>query len=138
MSYTTDSALDDGLVTVIARDDDLGEYEIRLGELETKVTVRLARLMTSNRTRFETSHVVKTPIQGAPYYTNEWIGEYPAHALRKAVRSLTLYFRMAMNEGHTPQEAWLVRVRAVSGPLRGGSGREHPATQPGKCGHSGV
>ncbi len=110
MSHTIESALDDDLVTVIERNDDLGEYVIRLSELETIVTVRLARFMTSNRTRFETSHVVKTPSQGAPYYTNERIGEYPAHALRKAVHSLTLYFRIAMNEGHTPQEDWLVKV----------------------------
>ena len=59
--------LDSELVTVVRRDDSRGVFEIRVGELETIVTIELCRYMFTNDTEFELSHAIKTPLQIGPY-----------------------------------------------------------------------
>jgi len=48
MLWTLDSALDDDLVTVLDRHDDIGSYAIKIGVLNTVVYIDLGRLLTSD------------------------------------------------------------------------------------------
>ena len=102
------SELDDDLVTVLERRDEEGFFRIRIGTLKTPVTIRLCRFITSNTTRIQVSHEVKTPNQGAPYGANGQIENSPSDALRMAVFRLVLHYRQAVIAGRTPSEDWLV------------------------------
>jgi hypothetical protein len=108
MAYTFDSALDDDLVTVVTRHDAMGTFEVRLGELETLITIDLGRFMDSDKTKFRVSHAIKTPLQAGPYRTSTPVDDYPAYALRRAITGLTDYYRDAVKKGHKPSEQWLV------------------------------
>lgn len=108
MTYTFDDALDDELVTVFERNDEMGAFLVRIGTLETLVTITLGRYMTSEHTRFELSHAIKTPLQGAPYRTSLPFDDSPGHALHRAVDGLTRWYRDAVENGHQPSEDWLV------------------------------
>ena len=108
MDYSFDSALEDELITVIERDDDEGHYCIKIGELQTHVTIELGRYMTSDRTKFFVSHAIKTPTQLDAYRTSLPFGDSPDAALLKAISGLTMYYRQAVTKGHHPHEDWLV------------------------------
>lgn len=108
MAYTFDSALADDRVTVIDRDDDAGRYRIRIGSLETPVTITLRRLGTGETTEFIVSHAIQTPLQAGPYRTSRPFADYPAYALHKAIVGLTSEYRAAERKGHGPSEDWLV------------------------------
>ena len=108
MTYTFDAALDDELVTVIERSDEMGVFQIRVGTLETLVTIRLCRYMTSEHTRFEVSHAIKTPLQIGPYRTSVPSDDSPGSALHRAIDGLTRWYRDAVKMGHEPREDWLV------------------------------
>lgn len=108
MAYSFDSALDDDLVTVVMRNDAMGIFEVRLGKLETPVTIDLGQFMDSDQTKFRVSHAIKTPVQIGPYRTSKPFGDYPAYALHRAISGLTDYYRQAVKEGHKPSEQWLV------------------------------
>jgi len=108
MPHTIDNALDDELIEVVERDDGFGEYAIRLGELETVITIQLRRLVGSEHTEFTVSHAIHTPTQADPYRTSIQYGDYPAQALSSAVFALTQYYRAAVRAGHNPDESWLV------------------------------
>lgn len=110
MPHTFESALNNSLIHVVSRNDSSGVYEIRVGELETIVTIELGRLMDSDRTRFSLSHTIKTPTQAGPYRTSVPIADYPAYALLMAITGLTQYYRDAVKEGHKPNENWLVKI----------------------------
>lgn len=110
MSYTFDNVLDQDLITVIKRDDDLGRFVIRLGDLKTRITIRLCRFMSSEKTTFEVSHVIHTPTQVDAYRTSLPIAGDPAHALDRAVSGLTSYYKDAVNAGYEPCEGWLVEA----------------------------
>src|ERR1700688_4063560 len=109
MTYTLDSALDDDLVTVVDRHDDLGSYAIQIGTIETIIYIDLGRLLTSDRVKFRTSHSIHTPVQAGPYHTSRTIEDDAAYALHRAIDGLTSYYRQAVKEGHTPQESWFVK-----------------------------
>jgi hypothetical protein len=108
MPWTIDSALEDDLVTVVERDDDEGEFILRIGDLNTIVTISLRRFMNDDRTRFIVSHAIHTPSQAGPYKTSVQVADDPAYALHRAVSGLTDYFREAIKAGHKPAETWLV------------------------------
>ncbi len=108
MPYTFDSALDDELITVLSRSDEMGEFEVRVDILETPVAIELGRFMTSDHTMFRVSHAIHTPSQAGPYRTSTPHGGYPAYALHKAVSGLPLYYKNAVKDGHVPSESWLV------------------------------
>ena len=110
MAWTFDEALADDLVTVVTRDDSAGTFELRIGELETVITVELGRFMDSEHTKFRRSHAIKTPLQIGPYLPSRDFDDYPAYALHRAVASITDYFREAVGKGHAPTEEWLVRL----------------------------
>jgi hypothetical protein len=44
MAFTFDDALDDDLVTVVDRNDEMGSYAVKIGKLETTVLSSLAAL----------------------------------------------------------------------------------------------
>lgn len=108
MAYKFDEVLDDELVTVVERNDEMGEFVVRIGDLETLVSIELGRFMTSERTKFRLSHVIQTPMLAGPYRTSLPFGDDPGYALHKAIDGLTSYYREAVDQGHEPSEDWLV------------------------------
>ena len=110
MAWTFDEALADDLVTVVTRDDSVGTFEFRVGELETVITVELGRFMDSDWTKFRRSHAIKTPLQAGPYLPSRDFDDYPAYALHRAIDSITNYYRQAVRKGLTPSKEWLVRL----------------------------
>ena len=108
MKYTFGEVLDNKLIEVIERNDQLGVFVVRVGGLETPITIKLCRFMNSEETKFTLSHVINTPSQIGPYRTSSPYGNYPGEALHLAINGLTRYFKEAKDEGHTPSEDWLV------------------------------
>ena len=108
MYWTVDRALDDDLIHLIARDDDMGIYEFRVGKLKTIVTVEVGRLPSSEHARYHRSHDIKTPIQAHPYHQRPFWWDDVPYALHEAIGSITTYYRMAIADGYEPQEEWLV------------------------------
>lgn len=109
MPYTLDTALDDELVTVLDRNDDIGIYAIKIATLNTIIYIELGRLLTNDRVKFRASHSIYTPMQGGPYRTSRWIEDDAGYALHRAIDGLTSYYRQAVEKGHTPKESWLVK-----------------------------
>jgi hypothetical protein len=108
LPYTVDGVLEDDLVTVLDRNDDIGSYSVRIGSLRTIVHIDLGKLLTSDHIKFRTSHSIKTPLQAGPYRTSRCIENDAAYALHRAIDGLTSYYRIAVEQGHVPQESWLV------------------------------
>jgi len=108
MPWTIETALDDPDLTVISRDSDRDQFNVRIGKLKTIVTISLQRSARSVQTGFKVSHAMKTPEQLDPYWTGVPHGDYPAYALRKAITGLTDYYRQGVKAGHEPREDWLV------------------------------
>lgn len=102
-----DEALQDECVRVVQRCDHEGAFLIRIGKLETVVTILLRRTWGS-RTAFRQSHAIQTPRQRAPDWSCAPEAETPGDALRKAISGLTTHYRLAVREGYAPAEDWLV------------------------------
>ena len=109
MVWSMDDALNDPLIKVLSRDDDIGDYEIRVGQLKTIVRIQLRRFLTSDVTEFQVSHAIHTPTQIGPYWTSVPFEDDPPYALRRAIRGLTQYYEEAVREGHKPHEGWLTQ-----------------------------
>lgn len=82
------------------------DFQFRLGELQTPIFLTLRNL--GDHVQFETSHAIATPLQAGPYWTNRPYGETQMDAVRQAIRALEFYYQDAVENGHTPDEAWLV------------------------------
>lgn len=108
MAFTFDSALEDDDITVLYRNDSAGRFVIQLGELSPDIEIQLGREMDNDRTHFQVSHAIHTPTQAGPYRTSRPWADYPAYALHQAVSGLTMYYRQAVEEGHQPNDNWLV------------------------------
>jgi len=104
---SVDSALRNDLIKLVERHDEIGDYRVRVGALETIVTIRL-RSTWGTRTSFKQSHVIRTPEQQVPFWSCVAEGETPGDALRRAIDGLTTYYRRAVLHGYTPTEDWLV------------------------------
>ncbi len=104
---SVDSVLQNDLIKLVERQDEIGAYRVRLGALETIVTIRL-RSTWGTRTSFKQSHVIRTPEQKVPFWSCVAEGETPGDALRRAIDGLTTYYRRAVLHGYTPTEDWLV------------------------------
>ena len=109
MPHTIDSVLNDPLVTIEDRHDEMGSFAIKIGALQTVVYIELGRFRTSDLTKFDVSHAIHTPSQAAPYRTSRPVGDYWEHALHRAIDGLTMYYKIAVTAGHTPSENWLVK-----------------------------
>ena len=108
MPYTIDSALEDDLVTVLDRHDDMGSFAVTIGVLDTTVFIELGRFLTDDRVKFHVSHSIHTPLQAGPYRTSKPFDDDAPYALHRAINGLTSYYRDAVNAGHEPEEGWLV------------------------------
>ena len=104
---SVEKALEDDCISLVQRRDDEGAFLIRVGTLETVVTIVLRRTWGS-RTVFRQSHAIKTPRQPSPNWSCAPEAESPGDALRKAIIGLTMHYRQAVGEGYPPAEDWLV------------------------------
>ncbi|WP_363351284.1 hypothetical protein [Methylocystis echinoides] len=104
---TVDKALQDDCISIVQRRDEEGAFLIRVGALQTVVTIRLRRTWGS-RIVYRQSHAIKTPRQPCPNWSCASEADSPGDALRKAINGLTLHYRMAVGEGYPPAEDWLV------------------------------
>ena len=107
MGWTLDNALDHSLITVVARDDRLGIYHVRVGVLKTVVTIKLVPKQRGRWIAYEQSHAVKTPEQAGPYWTSRAGDDTAGAALHKAITGLTSWYEMGIRAGHSPAEDWL-------------------------------
>ena len=55
MAYTLDDVLNDPLITVVDRHDEMGSFAIRVGDLTTDIFIELGRFQTSDMTKFRIS-----------------------------------------------------------------------------------
>jgi hypothetical protein len=108
MAWTIEKALNDDLIHIVNRDDELGVYEFRVGDIETIVTVEIGRLPTSERARYHRSHNIKTPSQSHPYHQSRPHWDNVPYALHQAISSITDYYRMGVKDGYAPSKSWLV------------------------------
>jgi hypothetical protein len=104
---TVENALQNDCISLVQRRDEDGAFLIRVGSLETVVTIVLRRTWGS-RTAYRQSHAIKTPRQPCPDWSCAPEAESPGDALRKAINGLTLHYRLAVGEGYSPAEDWLV------------------------------
>ena len=109
MPFTIDDILSDPLVTVIERDDEMGNFALKIGSLQTVIFISLGRARTSQTTKFNLSHAIHTTVQIGAYRTSIPFADYWEYALQKAVSGLTSYYKQAVTAGHTPNEDWLVK-----------------------------
>lgn len=56
----------------------------------------------------EASRLVQTPTQGDPYRTSRPWAASEEEAIAAAIRSMVLFLKGAIREGHEPSESWLV------------------------------
>ncbi|MBN9589024.1 MAG: hypothetical protein J0G99_08445 [Alphaproteobacteria bacterium] len=106
--WNIDRALADDLVKVLDRDDQAGLYTLLIGEIATPVTITLERRSSSNATAYTVSHAIKTPALAEPHRANVQSDANPERALRRAIRGLTSYYRLAVDAGHSPSGDWLI------------------------------
>lgn len=106
MATSIDSALTSPSIT--SARELLRDFRLTLGSLEQEITVRLWRYVGQGGVFFEQSHFVHAPGHGAPHETSRTWAEDEASALHQVIFKLTLYFDMALRQGHTPTGGWLV------------------------------
>lgn len=92
----------------------VSEYVFRLRDLSTNITIRIYESLDEDVARderfvFMQSHFLHTPVQMEPYMSNVTYGETEERALNRALRTLTQFYKDAVNAGHTPESTWLVR-----------------------------
>lgn len=104
-----DSALDDDLIEVVERMDEMMHFAIRLGDLDEMIFIDLGRMASSDETKVFQSHAIATPSQAGPYRTSRPYYDDPEYALSTTISALTDYYRQAVRDGHEPSEDWLVK-----------------------------
>jgi hypothetical protein len=109
MAWTIERALDDKHVHLINRNDELGIYEFRIGDLKTIITVNIDLSLSGDRAKYHSSHTIKTPLQRAPYSQSRDHFDDKSYALHNAINGITLYYEKAAHTGLTPTESWLVK-----------------------------
>jgi hypothetical protein len=109
MAWTIEKALEDKNVHLINRNDELGIYEFRIGELKTIITVNVVLSPSGERVKYLSSHTIKTPLQRAPYSQSRDHFDDRPFALHNAINGITLYYERAAHTGLTPTESWLVK-----------------------------
>jgi hypothetical protein len=122
---TVENALQDACVSLVQRRDEDGAFLIRVGSLETVVTIVLRRTWGS-RTAYRQSHAIQTPRQPCPDWSCAPEAESPGDALRKAISGLTLHYRLAVGAGYSPTEDWLVPANREPVPPKESAARQTP------------
>jgi hypothetical protein len=106
--WSIDRALEDDLISVLDRDDAAGLYSLKIGQLSTPVTITLERRSAKGTTTYSVSHAIRTPELNEPHRATIPSDSDPERALRRAIRGLTSYYRLAVEAGHEPMEKWLI------------------------------
>jgi hypothetical protein len=109
MAVSIQRALDSALITVVKADKNRGIFKIKIGELNTVVTIKFFFDDITEMWRFEQSHVIKTPSQSGPYRPGIRRGLYRGALLLKAITGFTMFYRMAEREGFKPKQKWLMK-----------------------------
>ena len=112
---TIDEALNDEVITVVARDDENWKFRVKLGELSTqiKIVITPRRSGTSYPFQYSISHYLHTPIQAGPYMPSSPFSYSAELTLRKAITDLVAFYKSAIHEGHAPDDSWLVKTSMV-------------------------
>ncbi|HUO59542.1 MAG TPA: hypothetical protein VMT82_08495 [candidate division Zixibacteria bacterium] len=84
------------------------EGEIRLGDLNTAIKVRVYRRISDSKIIVVQSHFLKTAIQYLPYAVHEMSQAEPSAALKELERTLVHFYEQAVRRGYTPSDSWLV------------------------------
>ena len=84
------------------------EVSFRLGDLRTKIRIRLFRYPGDKEIYFEQSHLLQTPDLASPVVPPLKSDNNEAYALTHAVEPLTLSYEAAIALGHEPSEGWLI------------------------------
>jgi hypothetical protein len=111
MAVSIQRALDSALITVVKADRDRGIFKIKIGELNTVVTIKLFFDDITEMWRFEQSHMIKTPLQIGPYRPGIRRNLYRGSLLLKAINGFTMFYRIAEREGFRPKQKWLMKWR---------------------------
>lgn len=86
----------------------LSEYRFQVGELRPFITIRLYESIGGAGIVFEQSHFIQIPGHIEPYRTSITTGTTEADALHKAVSDFTMYYDIAIRDGRSPDDAWLI------------------------------
>jgi hypothetical protein len=84
------------------------EFHLRLDGISTLVMFRFYEDHLNIRIDFTQSHYIQTPLQDGPYIPQEPWAEDSDSAYQRAVEDMVDRFDLAVFEGHTPDESWLV------------------------------
>lgn len=87
----------------------VSEYQVHLGSLSTRITIRVYQSLQSGQFEWGQSHYIHTPDQIGPYMTSINTAPDEASALRRAISTLTDFYDGAVSKKkHEPSDDWLV------------------------------
>lgn len=75
---------------------------------EVAIKIYLCNSIPRNIYHFEVSHLVKAPGQASAYATSNASASTEEQAIKLAIASTTRFFKVAMNNGHVPDDSWLI------------------------------
>ena len=87
-------------------DEGQGVYSFTIGMLRQPITIHLRRL-PNGWWKASRSHAIKTPEQIGKYWGSCRCYDSARQALRREVSAIADYYRMAVDNGHKPQNDWL-------------------------------
>jgi hypothetical protein len=115
MSMTIDAVLQNPLIAVVDRDDSSGYVCFRLGALKTAIEVWVTWRSEFEKFVFTQSHAIQARGQDAPYWTSRPYNDSSALALDQVISGLCRHYKWAIQDGHAPEETWLVPPGAEHG-----------------------
>jgi hypothetical protein len=75
---------------------------------EVVIKIYLCNSIPRNIYHFEVSHLVHAPGQAAAYSTSNTSASTVEQAIELAISSTTRFFKVAISNGHVPDDSWLV------------------------------
>jgi hypothetical protein len=106
MSWTVENSFEDNNVKMLLLH--LNLYSFKIGELDTRISIRTYQEVGNDQILFDQSHFIITPIQAGRYITDVNHGETEGIAVHRAVNTIANFYNAAVAAGHTPSEEWLV------------------------------
>lgn len=83
-------------------------YAFRLKGMSTVVKVILTPNAETGMVDYCLSHYIDTPEQMSKYVPSRQSGDYLEYALQRAVAAITEFHHIALNNGHIPDDSWLI------------------------------
>jgi hypothetical protein len=109
MIMTFNQALAKPLIKTVLRNDEEGFFQVRVGIIETNVTIMV--LSRGDGTYVTTQdYAVKTDWQAGPYRVRNRPFEIPGEALDNALSTYCDYYQIAVYNGYKPKASWFVRL----------------------------